>query len=213
MKMHVAGGVLPALSCHGCTEKPQRDYNSRGFGFKSQLHQLLAGWLCVAEPSFFNSMLFIYFWLRCGFVPARASFQLRWAGTSLHCGVRASHRGGLSFCGARALGHTGFRGHNTGARSSRLLGSRARAPNLWPTDSAALQPVRSSQTRDWTRLSCIARWIPQPESPFFMFKMEIIFTLQYRCICKAESLCCSPEIITALLIGYPPIQTKKFFFF
>ena len=27
----------------------------------------------------------------------------------------------------------------------------------------------------------------------------------------AESLCCSPETITALLISYTPIQNKKFF--
>ena len=29
-------------------------------------------------------------------------------------------------------------------------------------------------------------------------------------ICSAESLCCSPETTTALLIGYTPIQDKKF---
>ena len=29
------------------------------------------------------------------------------------------------------------------------------------------------------------------------------------CVCMAESLCCSPEIITTLLIGYTPIQNKK----
>ena len=26
------------------------------------------------------------------------------------------------------------------------------------------------------------------------------------CVCMAESLCCPPETITALLIGYTPIQ-------
>ena len=31
------------------------------------------------------------------------------------------------------------------------------------------------------------------------------------CICMAGSLCCSPETITALLPGYSPIQSKKFF--
>ena len=31
------------------------------------------------------------------------------------------------------------------------------------------------------------------------------------CICMAESLVCSPETITTLLIGYIPIQNKKFF--
>ena len=29
------------------------------------------------------------------------------------------------------------------------------------------------------------------------------------CICMAESLCCSPETITTLLIGYTPVQNKK----
>ena len=29
-------------------------------------------------------------------------------------------------------------------------------------------------------------------------------------LCTAESLCCSPETITALLISYTPIQNKKF---
>ena len=29
------------------------------------------------------------------------------------------------------------------------------------------------------------------------------------CICMAESLCCSPETLTTLLIGYTPIQNKK----
>ena len=43
---------------------------------------------------FFNINLFIYFWLRWVFV----------AGATLHCGVQASHCGGFSCCGARALG-------------------------------------------------------------------------------------------------------------
>ena len=30
------------------------------------------------------------------------------------------------------------------------------------------------------------------------------------CICVAESLCCPPETLTGLLIGYTPIQNKKF---
>ena len=30
------------------------------------------------------------------------------------------------------------------------------------------------------------------------------------CICMAESLHCPPETITTLLIGYTPIQNKKF---
>ena len=31
------------------------------------------------------------------------------------------------------------------------------------------------------------------------------------CVCMAESLCCSPEIITTLLIGYMPYKIKSFF--
>ena len=31
-----------------------------------------------------------------------------------------------------------------------------------------------------------------------------------RCICMAESLCCSPETITALFTGYTPMQNEKF---
>ena len=30
------------------------------------------------------------------------------------------------------------------------------------------------------------------------------------CICMAESLCCSPDTTTTLLIGYTPIQNKRF---
>ena len=30
------------------------------------------------------------------------------------------------------------------------------------------------------------------------------------CMCMTESLCCSPETITTLLIGYAPTQNKKF---
>ena len=30
----------------------------------------------------------------------------------------------------------------------------------------------------------------------------------YTCICKARSLCCSPETITTLLIGYEKVKVK-----
>ena len=33
----------------------------------------------------------------------------------------------------------------------------------------------------------------------------------WNCICMAESLHCSPETITTLLLGYTPIQKKKFY--
>ena len=48
--------------------------------------------------------LFIYFWLCWVFVAARGLSQLRRAGATLRCDARASHCGGFSCCGARALG-------------------------------------------------------------------------------------------------------------
>ena len=32
------------------------------------------------------------------------------------------------------------------------------------------------------------------------------------CVCMAESLCCSPDTTTTLLIGYTPMQNKMFKF-
>ena len=47
---------------------------------------------------------FIYFWLHWVFVAACGFLQLRQAGATLPCGVRASRCDGFSCCGARALG-------------------------------------------------------------------------------------------------------------
>ena len=54
---------------------------------------------------FFNKfILFIYFWL-CGVFVAARGLSLVWrAGAALRCGAWASHCGGFSCCGARALG-------------------------------------------------------------------------------------------------------------
>ena len=49
-------------------------------------------------------IFFIYFWLHWVFIAVRASLWLRRAGTTLRCGARASHCGGLSCCRAQALG-------------------------------------------------------------------------------------------------------------
>ena len=51
---------------------------------------------------------------------------------------------------------------------------------------------------------------------FFYFHVYENFVVEGRmdpCICMAKSLHCSPEIIASLLVGYTPIQNKKFFFF
>ena len=57
----------------------------------------------------------------------------------LHCGARASHCGGFSCCGVRALG--------------------AWAQELWRTDLVAPQHVGPSQTKDRTRVPCTGRRI------------------------------------------------------
>ena len=49
-------------------------------------------------------ILFIYFWLCWVFVAARGLSLVAASGATLCCGARASHCGGFSCCGARALG-------------------------------------------------------------------------------------------------------------
>ena len=66
--------------------------------------------------------------------------QLRQAGATPHRGARASHRCGLSCCGAQA--------------------PNAQAQQPWLTGSAAPRHVGSSQTRARTRVPCIGRQTP-----------------------------------------------------
>ena len=62
---------------------------------------------------------------------------LQWTGAVLRCGGWASHCGGFSSCGTWALG---------------------RAQQLWHTDFVTQLHVKSSQTRNRTRVLCIGRW-------------------------------------------------------
>ena len=85
--------------------------------------------------------LFIYFFGCVGSSPLCGGFlQLRRAGTTLHRGARASHRRGLSCCGAQA--------------------PDAQAQQLWPTGPVAPRHVGSSQTRARTRVPCTGRQTP-----------------------------------------------------
>ena len=77
--------------------------------------------------------------------------QLWRAGATLHCGAWVSHCGGLSCCGAWALG--------TRAQQLWLEGSRAQAQQLWRKGLVAPQHVGSSQTRARTCVPCIGRQI------------------------------------------------------
>ena len=49
-------------------------------------------------------ILFIYFWLRWAFVAVHGLSLVAASGATLRCGAQASHCGGFSCCGARAVG-------------------------------------------------------------------------------------------------------------
>ena len=98
--------------------------------------------ICLYHHYFFflNYYLFIYLFI---FGCVGSSFlcegflQLRQVGATLHRDARASHRHGLSCCGAQA--------------------PDAQAQQLWLTGPVALRHVGSSQTRARTRAPCISR--------------------------------------------------------
>ena len=92
--------------------------------------------------------------------------SLWWAAATLGCSARASHCGGFSCCGAWALGF-------------RICSTQAQL--LWPLGSVALRHVESFQTRDWTCVPCIDRWIPihwtTREVPrLFLLKSDSLFS-------------------------------------
>ena len=115
---------------------------------------------------FFLINLFIYFWPRWVFVAERGLSLV----ATLCCGAWASHCGGFSCCGARALG---AQASVVAARGLSSCGSQALECRLSSCGARAqlLQwHVGSSQTRDRTRVPCIGRWILNPcatrEVPF-----------------------------------------------
>ena len=108
--------------------------------------------------------------------------QLQRAGAALHCSARASHCGGFSCCGARALGAWASVDAARGLSSCSTWAPRARglqqlwrvgsvvvarglrscgsqAQQLWHTGLDAPQHVGSSQIRAGTRVPCIGRRI------------------------------------------------------
>ena len=60
--------------------------------------------------------------------------------------------GVTSCCGAQALGPAGFNSRGSGALEHRLS-------TCGPQALVALWHVRSSWARDWTRVSCVGRWV------------------------------------------------------
>ena len=66
--------------------------------------------------------IFIYLWLCWVFTDVQTSSSFDEQGLLSSCGVRASHCGGLSCCGARALGHVGLNAVVHGLSSSAACG-------------------------------------------------------------------------------------------
>ena len=103
---------------------------------------------------FFLMYLFILGCVRSSLLHA-GFLYLRRAGATLRCSVQASHCSGFSCCGARALG---VQASVAVARRLSSCGSQALKHRL-STGLVALRHVWSSQTRAWTRVPCIGRWI------------------------------------------------------
>ena len=102
--------------------------------------------------------LFIFGCVRSSLLHA-GFLQLRRAGATLRCGARASHCGGCSCCGARALGTWASVVVARGLQQLWLAGSRAPAQQLWCTGLVALRHVGSSGARARTRVPCIGKQI------------------------------------------------------
>ena len=73
-------------------------------------------------------------------------------------------------------------------------------------------PAGKSHWRRWLRVWVLDWLVFLWESWFLMGSWcclsELLAKGMYTCTCMAESLRCSPETITALLIGYTPIHKK-----
>ena len=80
-------------------------------------------------------------------------------GATLRCGARASHCGGFSCCGARALGAQASVVVARGLSSCGSWALECRLSSLWCTGLVAPWHVGSSRTRARTRVPCIGRQI------------------------------------------------------
>ena len=111
---------------------------------------------------FLKINLFIYLYFIFGHIGSSllhtGFLQLRQAGATFRCGVRASHCGGFSLwsMGSRRVG---FSSCGPQAQQLWLAGPRAQAQQLWLMVLVAPQHVGSSRTRARTRVPCVGRWI------------------------------------------------------
>ena len=107
--------------------------------------------ICITEPLCCtpetNTTLFFFFFFFNLFIfccvgsslPPAGFLQLRWVGAPLRCGARASHCGGFSCCGARALGAWAS---VVVARGLSSCGSQAELlRGMWDLPRPGLEPV------------------------------------------------------------------------
>ena len=103
------------------------------------------------------TILFIYFWQCWVFVVAVPLFS-SWGERGYSLSWYVGFPFHFSCCGSRMPGHAGCSSCSLWAQDV-ILCFGAQAQWLWPTGSVALQHAGSSWTWDWTRVSCIGRWI------------------------------------------------------
>ena len=140
------------------------------------------------QSSFFKIYLFYLFIFGCiGSSLLHTGFlQLQRAGATLCCGAWASHCGGFSCCGARALGiwasvvvAHGISSCGTWDQQVWLMGSRAQAQQLQCMGLVAPRHVGSSRTRARTDVPCIGRRIlnhcatREAHLPVFFFNLSL----------------------------------------
>ena len=109
---------------------------------------LPSGFVSFGKFFFFppnNFILFIYFWLRWVFIAAHGLSLV--AVRTLCCGMRASHCGGFSCCGARA----------PGTRTSVVVACGLSSCGLWALEH------RLSSCGSWVQLLCSMQDLPGPE--------------------------------------------------
>ena len=140
-------------------------------GERERNQNLLSDHQVTADSFFFLFFACIGSLLLC------AGFLKLWpAGATLHCGARASHRGGFSCCGARALGVQASVAVASGLSS---CGTRAQLLcGMWDLPGPGIEPV--SRALAGGRLSTA---LPGKSQILFIL-FNLIFTISLWTLCS-----------------------------
>ena len=152
--------VLSHPVCGTLSRQPQESNTMTYLVLSLHRHQIISNE--ITDTIFFylfiflNSNLFIYLFIGCvGSSLLRTGFlQLQRAETTLHCGVWASHCGGFSCCGARALGAWA-----SVVVAHGLSSCGSQAQQLWCVGLVTPRHVGYSWTRERTCVPYIGRQI------------------------------------------------------